>query len=142
MISTTYIIKFSIYFLSKFFRAILCFINPDYRLIRTSPPKLIRISQGLLCMNFYQTTRCHLSKTLTFMVTAVSRSDPIKSFRLPDSYLHVPTTTPFPAAIAYPLFKLYGKETAVITVYKYIHTITSKQMTALSCCLLFAASSP
>jgi hypothetical protein len=41
-ISTTYIIKFSIYLFSKFFfsfRASFCSINPDYRSIKmTSPP--------------------------------------------------------------------------------------------------------
>jgi hypothetical protein len=32
--------------------AICCFINPDYRLIRTtSPPILIRIIEGFLCMD-------------------------------------------------------------------------------------------
>jgi hypothetical protein len=43
-ISTTHIIKFSIYFFSSFllsFRDIFCFINPD-------DPPLIQISEGLL----------------------------------------------------------------------------------------------
>jgi hypothetical protein len=51
-ISSTYIIKFSIYLRSKFilsFRPTFCVTNPDNCLIRmTSPPKLIRISEGLL----------------------------------------------------------------------------------------------
>jgi hypothetical protein len=42
----------SIYLFTKFclsFRAIFCFINPDYRLIRTTlPTQLIRISEGLV----------------------------------------------------------------------------------------------
>jgi uncharacterized membrane protein len=35
-ISTSYIIKFSIYLCFKIFRATFCFTNPDYRLIRIS----------------------------------------------------------------------------------------------------------
>jgi hypothetical protein len=39
-ITTSYIIKFSIYLFSKFLshRAIFCFINPDYHLTRTTTP--------------------------------------------------------------------------------------------------------
>jgi hypothetical protein len=37
------------------FRAIFCFINPDYHLIRmTSSPLLIRISEGLLYLYHYR----------------------------------------------------------------------------------------
>jgi hypothetical protein len=49
------IIKFSIYLCSKLFsscRVIFCFTKPDYRWIQiTSPPKLLRISEGLLYIN-------------------------------------------------------------------------------------------
>jgi hypothetical protein len=57
-ISTTYIIKLSIYLCSKFFflsfRTTFCFTNPDYRLIRMAP-QLLLISRSLLyyCY-FYQ----------------------------------------------------------------------------------------
>jgi hypothetical protein len=42
-ISTTYIIKFSIYLFYNLFlslRVTFCFINPDYRLIRMIPPPI------------------------------------------------------------------------------------------------------
>jgi hypothetical protein len=48
-INTTYIIKFAFIFFLCFLssRAIFCFINPDYRIIRATSPQLIQISEGL-----------------------------------------------------------------------------------------------